>query len=350
MQHSIAVDVHAPSKEYGTQAKTRTLYERLLRTIKALPGVRAAGFSSALPLTGTMWGQNFDLQEVPQPPEKRTNADVRFTSPGYFQAIGLPLISGRFFSAGDQGQDEVILSKEFARQAAPDRNPIGMHVRWRFPDTMKPLLCRVVGIVGDARTDADQKAPAMVYFPYWVWTPNRMSLVVRTAADPRTIAIDVRQGIQHIDSQIAIPREQTLQDVVSHAVAPRSFVAALAILFAGFASLLAALGIYGVISLSVAQRTQEIGIRMALGAQRRDVLRMVLGRGLKLTLAGIAAGIFAALAVTRLISSLLYDVKPTDPLTFTAVAVVLVAVALLACYLPARRASHVDPMVALRHE
>jgi predicted permease len=350
VQHAVAVDLQAPSKTYDTQAKTRELYNRLLRNIRALPGVLAAGFSSALPLTGERWGESFDFQEAPQPDDKQTNANVRFASAEFFQAIGLPLINGRVFSAKDKGQDEVILSEGFARHALPGRSPIGMHLRWHDPNTGKLRLCSVVGIVGDARTDADQEAPPIVYFPYWVWSPNDISLVVRTTADPSTIATEVQQVVRHVNDQIAIPREQTLKNVVSRAVAPRRFVASLAILFAGFASFLAALGLYGVISLSVAQRTQEIGIRMALGAQPRDVLRIILVKGLKLTLAGTAVGILAALAVTRLISSLLYGVKPTDAATFILVSLFLIGVSILASYVPARRAIRVDPMSALRHE
>jgi predicted permease len=350
VQHAVAVDLIAPSREYGSQAKLQRLYDALLRGAKTLPGVRSVGFSSALPLRGEMWGQDFHFEEVPQPEDKDTNANVRFASPAYFQAIGLPLVKGRFFAASDEGQDEVILSQAFARQAAPGRNPIGMHLRWRPPGTGKTHYYRVAGIVADARTDADQQAPPMVYFPYWAWSPNEISLVVRTAADPEITATEVRRTIRDLDSQIAIPREQTLQDVVSEAVAPRRFVVSLAILLAGFATFLAALGLYGVISLSVAQRTQEIGIRMALGASHRSVLRMVVAKGLKLSIAGIAIGLACAIPLARLISTLLYGVRPTNPTTLVLVCIMLAGVTVLASYMPARRATKVDPLVALRYE
>jgi predicted permease len=350
VQHTLAVDLIAPSNEYGAQAKLLQLYDRLLRRVKALPGIRAAGFSSALPLRGYMWGQSFDFQEAPQPDDKQTNADVRFVSPEYFQSIGLPLVNGRFFTASDEGQGEVILSQGFAQEALPGRNPIGMHLRWRPPDAGKTRFFRVAGIVADARAEADQKAPPIVYFPYWVWGPYEISLVVRTAANPGATTTDVRQTIRRLDSQIAIPREETLQDVVSQAVAPRRFVVSLAVLFAAFATFLAALGLYGVISLSVAQRTQEIGIRIALGASRRNVLRMVLAKGLRLALAGLGAGLACAIPLTRLITSLLYGVKPTDPATLATVCIALAGVTLLASYVPARRATRVDPLVALRYE
>ncbi|MGH9401388.1 MAG: ADOP family duplicated permease [Terriglobia bacterium] len=350
VQHAVAVDLIAPSNEYGTQAKLQPLYDKLLRIVKALPGVRAAGFSNALPLRGSMWGNSVDFQEVPQPENKQTNANFRFISPEYFEAIGLPLARGRFFAPSDEGQDEVVISEGVAREALPGRNPIGMHLRWHIPYTAKPLFCRVTGVVADARTEADQQAPPIVYFPYWVWSPNKISLVVRTTADPRSTATDVRQAIRRLDNQIAVPREETLQDVVSEAVAPRSFLTWLGILFAAFATFLAALGLYGVISLSVTQRTHEIGVRMALGARPVNVLLMVLKKGLRLSLAGVAAGLACGFLLTRLIASLLYGVKPADPLTFIIVSIVLTCVALLACYIPARRATKVDPMTALRCE
>ncbi|HTV56596.1 MAG TPA: ABC transporter permease [Terriglobia bacterium] len=350
IQHALAVDLIAPPNEYGTQPKLKQLYDKLLRRVKSLPGVRAAGFSSALPLRGEMWGNSVDFQESPLPAQKQVNANFRFVSPEYFKAIGLPLVRGRFFTQSDEGQDEVVISEAVAREALPGRNPIGMHLRWHIPYTAKPLFCRVTGVVADARAEADQQAPPVVYFPYWVWGTNEISLVVRTTADPGSAATDVREAIRRLDSQIAVPREETLQDVVSEAVAPRRFVVSLAILFAGFATFLAALGLYGVIALSVAQRTQEIGIRMALGARRRDVLRMVLVKGLKLSLAGIGIGLACAIPLTRLITSLLYGVRSTDPVTLATVCILLAGMAVFASYIPARRATRVDPLVALRYE
>jgi predicted permease len=350
VQHALAVDLITPSNEYGSQAKRQQLYDKLLRRVKALPGVRAAGFSSALPLRGEMWGNSVDFQEAPLPQQKQANANFRFVSPEYFEAIGLPLVRGRFFAPNDEGQDEVVISEAVAREALPGRNPIGMHLRWHIPYTAKPLFCRVTGVVADARAEADQPAPPIVYFPYWVWGTNEISLVVRTTADPRSTATDVRQVIRRLDNQIAVPREETLQDVVSEAVAPRRFVVSLAILFTGFATFLAALGLYGVIALSVAQRTQEIGIRIALGARHRDVVRMVLAKGLKLSVAGVGIGLACAVPLTRLISSLLYSVRPSDPATLATVCIALAAVTALASYVPARRATKVDPLVALRYE
>jgi predicted permease len=350
VQHVLAADLVVPHNTYGTPAKLDQLYETLLAKIDSLPGVRTAGFSNALPLRGEMWTDSFEFEEAPVPDQQQPNANVRFISPGYFRALGLPLVQGRFPTDSDKGQAEVVLSEEFAREALPGRNPIGTHLRWHSPDTGKPLLCAVTGVVADARAEADQKAPLMVYFPYWLWAPHEVSFVVRTAGDPRSTAAEIRTALRELDPLIPIPREQTMQEIVSEAVAPRRFVVTLGILFAGFATFLAALGLYGVISLSVAQRTHEIGIRMTLGARRRDVLTMVVARGLKVSLAGLAAGLAFAVPLTRLITSLLYGVKPTDLATFAAVCVVLGATTALASYVPARRATKVDPTVALRYE
>jgi predicted permease len=349
VQHVLAVDLIAPSNNYGTYEKLQQLYESLLAKVQSLPGVRAAGFSNALPLRGELWTESFHFEEGPVL-EFNPDANIRFFSPGYFHAIGLPLVQGRFPTDGEKGQAEVVLSEGYARAVLPGRNPIGTHLRWRHPDTGKPLLCTVVGVVGEARAEADQKAPFMVYFPYWLGAEDEISLVVRTAADPRSTAAEIRTLLRGLDPLIPIAGEQTMADIVSEAVAPRRFVVTLGILFASFATFLAALGLYGVISLSVAQRTHEIGIRMSLGARRWDVLRMVVARGLKLALAGLAAGLAFAFLLTRLITSLLYGVKPTDPASFAAVCLVLGGVAALASYIPARRATKVDPMVSLRYE
>jgi putative ABC transport system permease protein len=349
-QHALSLDLVVPSNEYGPQAAREHLYANLLEKINASPAVRAAGFSSALPLRGELWTDGVDFQESPLPDQKQPSANFRFVSPGYFRAIGLPLVKGSLFADSDEGQNEVIISDEVAKEALPGRDPIGMHLRWQPPDSNKVSLYRVVGVVADARTEADQKAPLIVYVPYWTWCPFQASMVLRAAGDPRAVAAQTRETIRRLDSQIAIPREQTMQDVVNEAVTPRRFVTWLATLFATFATFLAALGLYGAISLSVNQRTQEFGIRIALGATRARMARMVVAKGIKLSLAGVAVGVCCALTLIRLMATMLYGVRSTDPATFAAVGAILTLVALLASYLPARRAIRVDPMVALLHE
>ncbi len=350
-RHVLAVDLIVPNNNYGTQSEVRQLYETLLGKIQSLPGVRNAGFTNALPLTGEIWTDSFDFDEARMPDQQRPNANVRFFSTGYFPAIGLPLVEGRLPSDGDKDHAEVVLSEGFARKALPGRDPIGMHLRWPDPNSNSLLHCTVTGVVGDARAEADEKPPLMVYFPYWLWTPRQISLVIRTAtSDPQSTAAAIRTTLRDLDPLISIAREQTMQELVNEAVASRRFVVTLGVLFAGFATFLAALGLYGVISLSVAQRSHEIGIRMSLGARRWDVLRMVVGRGLRLALAGLAVGLACAFPLTRLITGLLYGVKPADPASFVVVCVVLGGVAALASYVPARRATRVDPMVILRYE
>lgn len=346
----VTADLAIPVKDYSASPQRKQLSDRLLRDVESVPGFRAAGITNALPLRGTVWTDSVNIQEEPATAQNGPSANLRFVSPGYFSAIGLSLQQGRFFDEGDAGKDRVVISEGIARKVLPGRNPIGLHVRWNSPETGKALLCEITGVARDARTDADEEAPLTLYFPHWLYIDGRFTIVVRTEADPRTVEAGLRQRIHATDAQIAIPRIETMQDIVETAVAPRRFVVWLGTLFAAFATFLAALGLYGVMALAVAQRTQEIGIRMALGARAVTVVRMVLAKGVSLALAGIVIGLAGAFAAARLIANLLYGVKPGNPATYAAVSGVLLGVTLLACYLPARRATHVDPMTALRCE
>ena len=347
--HVLTLDLILSPKEYTSSAKRYQLYDTAIRKIEALPGVRAVGLVSALPLQGEMWTDNLDFQEAPQSATNWQNANFRFVTPDYFRAVGLRLVKGRYFAPGDTGLPVVILSERVAKEVLDGRNPIGMHLRWGSPQG-KSVLCEVTGIVADARTSADRNAPLTVYVPDWIWSPYEMSLVARSEADARTTAMEMREIVRDLDRQIAVPHEETMSDVISRAVAPRRFLTELGTLFALFAAFLAMLGLYGVISLTVSQRTQEIGVRVALGAQPRRIMDLVLRQGARLALAGVAIGIAGGLGVAQLLKSLLYGVKPTDPVAFTSVAVLLTVVALLACYIPARRAMRVDPVRALRNE
>ncbi len=346
--HVLTADLAVPWKDYATLPLRQQLSERLLLNVGTLPGFRSAGITNAVPLRGIAWTDNVNIQEDSKTGQDGPLANLRFVSPGYFGALGLPLLQGRFFDEGDAGKEKVVISYGLARQLLRGRNPIGLHVVWQSPETGKELHCEIMGVTGDARTGADEQAPLTLYFPHWLWVNDPLSLVVRTDTDPRTIEASLRQKIRSTDPQIAIPRIETMQDIVETAVAPRRFVSWLGTLFAVFATFLAALGLYGVMALAVTQRTQEIGIRMALGARAVAVLRMILAKGVKLSLAGIVIGLAGALAATRLIANLLYDVKSSDPATYAVVSAVLLGVTLLACYLPARRATRVDPMTAVR--
>ncbi len=350
-QHVLAVNVMAPHAMYGYSdprviAQRAQFFSDVQQKVEALPGVRMAGFTSHLPLQGSDWENGIIFREAPRSEAETPIGEYRFVSPGYFQAVGLPLIKGRFLGEGDRGLKVALISESVAQSMLPGRDPIGMHLNAR--DGRGWL--RVIGVVGNSRTASDKPATLALYLPIWLLSRDSEFLCVRTAMDPRGAAAAIRRAVSSVSPLAAVSSEQTLKTIVQISEAPRRYETFLGALFALCAVFLSALGLYGVISYSVRQRTQEIGIRMALGARREDVLKLVVAQGLKLALAGVGIGIAAGLGLTRFLSSLLYGVKPTDPLAFIAVALTLTAVALVACYIPARRATKVDPMVALRYE
>jgi predicted permease len=351
-QHVLTVNVMAPPSTYGFDSPTLVarraqFFVNVRQKVDSSPGVQVAGFVSTLPLDGDDWGDGVLFREAPRPDTETPNGGFRFISPGYFQAMGLPLVRGRFLADSDRGQDVALISESVARAVLPGRDPIGMHVHSTGGDEG---WLRVIGVVGDSRTESDKAPTLAVYEPLWKLSRDSESLVVRTAMDPRAAAGAIRRAVLSVSPEAAVGREQTLKTIVETNEAPRRYETSLSALFAFIAVLLAALGLYGVISSSVSQQTHEIGIRIALGAQKNDVLRMVMGHGLKVAIAGVAAGLLGALVLMRFLASLLYGVRPDDPTTLAVVALVLTGVALLACYVPARRATKLDPVVALRYE
>ncbi|MGH9433535.1 MAG: FtsX-like permease family protein, partial [Terriglobia bacterium] len=351
-QHVLTLNVMAPPTTYGYDdaghmAQRARFFADVQQKVQALPGVRGAGFISTLPLEGDDWGDEVRFQEAPRPGAETPIGEFRFVGPGYFEAIGLPLVQGRFLAESDRGKKVALISESVARAALPGREPIGMHVHSTGGDES---WVRVIGVVGDSRTASDKPATLALYLPIWLLSRDSEFLVVRTAMDPRAVAGVTRRAISSVSPEAAVSREQTLKTIVESNEGPRRYETFLSALFALCALLLAGLGLYGVISYSVGQRTREIGIRMALGAQPEDVLRLVLNQGAKVAIMGVAIGLAAALGLTRLMANLLYGVSATDPLTFAGVAVLLTFVALLASYIPARRAMQVDPVVALRCE
>jgi putative ABC transport system permease protein len=271
--------------------------------------------------------------------------------PDYFPTMGIPLISGRTFSDREFAEQSnvVIVSKAFAEKYFPGKNPIGQKVVIDMKD--KNLPDEIVGVVGNVHLSDLAAAPyPLAYWPYPEIRYPSMTLVVRTATAPLSLVDPIRQILAHIDKDQPMAKVATMDQMIGDSVARSRFTTLLLSCFAALALVLACIGIYGVMAYSVAQRTHEIGIRLALGAQRREVLRLVLGQGARLAAMGVAIGVVAALALARLMTSLLYGIAARDPLTFTGVAVVLTLVALGACYVPAYRATRVDPILALRHE
>jgi putative ABC transport system permease protein len=313
--------------------------------------VASAGSIQFPPLGGLLPATGFWVAGRPVPnPSEAPVTGVSIVTPGYFATMGIPLVKGRIFSERDQdGAPQVtIVSQSLARQQFPNMDPIGQRL---FVEWGRETPYQIVGVVGDVKHDGLEKnSQPTVYFSNAQETQTIATLMIRTGGDPMKLAPAAEQIIHAYDKDQAIAHVQPLDRFLTKAVARPRFQSVLLACFAGLALLLAAIGIFGVMSYSVAQRTHEIGIRVALGAQREEVLRLVVGQGLALALIGTAGGLAGALALTRYLRTLLFNVSPTDWLTFTAVPVVLCAVALAASYLPARRAMRVDPMQALRYE
>jgi len=350
-----------PAVTYPTRPTVRAFYDRLYERLRALPGVELVGAIQGLPLADVRGDWGTQIEGYTPPPGQGTPVDMQTASPDYFRSIGIPLKRGRFLSEADRegGPPVILINEATARQYLPGRDPVG--ARMRLQCSCDSLWRTIVGVVGDVhhRGLTEDARPEM-YIPQlqtFLTTPNdsavlgrAMTLTVRTQGDPRRQAASVRRIVAEIDPGLAVSNVRTLEDVVSRSIAAPRFTAALIGVFALLALVLAAVGIYGVVSYVVAQRAAELGIRVALGAQAGDVLRLVVGQGMQPVAAGLAAGLLGALALSGALRRLLYGVGATDVSTYAVVTVVLGGVALLACWLPARRASRTDPMVALRAE
>jgi len=334
---------------YPNNPQVVTFYSQLLDRVRTTPGVSSAAAISTLPLSGNNTDTNFLIEGRPQPPpNQEPSAWYNSVSSDYFQTMQLPVVKGRAFAETDNDKSPlvVIISESMARRYWPNEDPLGKRIG-RGPDRWR----EIVGVVRDVKHFAlDADTPPTMYFPMLQVPARAMNLVVRTAGDPLSLAPALRAQVWEGDRNLAIGNLGTMNDLVSSSIAQQRFILSLLACFAALALLLASVGIYGVMSYSVAQRAQEIGIRMALGAKVGDILRLVFRRGLALTLLGVAIGMILAFALTRLMTSLLFGVTPTDATTFATVAVGLVLVALVACLIPARRATKVDPLVALRYE
>jgi putative ABC transport system permease protein len=347
----VTMNVSANGTRYAEEAAVRAFYDEVVSRVAAIPGVEAAAVVSNLPLGGNKDMYGFHVEERPLAnPEEAPSAERYVVSPGYLRAMRIPLRAGREFTEqdGPTAPPVVLISESTAHSIWPDENPIGKRVRMGGPDG--PLRT-IVGITGNvSHYGLDTPPDLQSYVPEAQWTSSDMQLIVRTAADPKWLIRAVRDEIRAVDKDLPVYRVATMEQLVSGSVAQRRFTLILLSLMAGLAATLAALGIFSVMSYSVTQRTQEIGIRMALGARSTDVLKLVVGQGLLLALIGVGAGLAAAACLTQVMSSLLYGVGAHDPLTFSAIAVLLLGIAAAACYIPALRATKVDPMVALRYE
>jgi putative ABC transport system permease protein len=348
-RNGLTMGINLAQAKYAQREQRVAYMRRILEELKTLPGVEFAGATHRLPLKGNS-GISFQIEGRPAPPpSERLSVNWRSITPDYFGAMGAPLAAGRTFTEeeGWQKQSAVIINQALQRRYWPDENPLGKRIRGA-PDS--PWIT-VVGVAADVKESGlNTDAEAALYIPYVVGPAPAMTLVLRTETEPLSLAAAASAAIRRVDSEQAVSNVSTLEQLLNETVAQPRFNTGLLALFALFALLLASVGIYGVMAYSVEQRTQEMGLRMALGARPRDVLRLVVGQGVRLVALGLVIGVVAALVLTRWLETLLFGVETTDLMTYAVISTLLAAVALAACYLPARRATKIDPMVALRHD
>jgi putative ABC transport system permease protein len=348
----LTMTVSLAGSEHKTEPQRAAFFNELLNRVDALPGVQSASAINHLPLGGDVWTLGFTIEGRPAPlPGESQSAVYRIVRPNYFQTMGEALIKGRDFTERDTAETPgvVIINEAFARRYFPGEDPIGKRVNVSN-DKMNPR--EIVGVIRDAKQAELTAAPnPETYLPHsQAASPRSMTLVVRASSDPAQLAGAVQREVWAIDKNLPVSEIRTMEEVVAESIGAQRFNMILLTLFASVALVLAAVGIYGVMSYTVTQRMHEIGVRMALGASRADILKLVVRQGMALALVGVGLGLLGAFAVTRVMSSLLFNVSPTDSVTFIVVSAVLTGVALLACYIPARRATRVDPMIVLRYE
>ena len=369
--HLTSFTVALPRKKYTESEQREQFYNRLLENLRGLPGVEATAAASGLPLGNNGWQTGFVVADRPRPPREQTPLmEACLVTPDYFKAMNIPVKSGRVFDSHDDrswiaGKDlskldddekqmaplnSIVIDEEFARRYWPGEEAVGKRIA--MGSEKDPRFLTVLGVVGRVKMEGlgtDSKR-VQGYFPFAQIPSGGMTVILKAAGDPNQLIAAVRQQVKAIDPDQPIYSVRTMDEIRSESVAPERLNLTLLSIFAGIALVLAVVGIYGVMSYTVTQRTHEIGIRMAIGAQPRDVFRMVIGQGMMLALIGVVFGLVGAFLLTRLMASMLFGVEPTDPMTFAAIAVLLTGVALVACYVPGRRATKVDPVVSLRYE
>jgi predicted permease len=370
-EHLTSFSIALPQKKYASAEQRDQFYSRLLEDLHALPGVETTAAASGLPLGNNGWQTSFVVDGRPKPPRDQTPLmEACLVTPDYFKAMNIPVKSGRVFNSHDDrssivGKDlskldddmkqiaplnAIVIDEEFARRFWPGEEAVGKRIKMGPEE--HPVFLTVLGVVGRVKMEGLSQDSHRVqgYFPHAQVPNGSMTVIIKAAGDPNQLIAAVRQKVREIDSDQPIDDIRTMNQIRAESVAPERLNLTLLSIFAGIALVLAIVGIYGVMSYSVTQRTHEIGIRMAIGAQPRDVFRMIIRQGMLLALIGVGAGLVGAFLLTRLMASLLFGVEPTDPATFAAIALLLTAVALVACYVPGRRATKVDPVVSLRYE
>jgi putative ABC transport system permease protein len=370
-EHLTSFNVSLPQRKYPTADQQSAFFTNLLQNIRALPGVQYAAAASGLPLGNNGWQTSFVVDGRPEPPRGQTPLMEACTvTPDYFKAMNIPLLHGRYFTDHDNrsfiagrdlsklsegerlisGANVIIVDDLFAKQHWPGEEAVGKRIR--FGSDAKAPGLEVVGVVGRVKMESlsDDSNRVQGYFSFAQIPFTGMTIVIKGTGDPNQLIASARAQVAAADPDQPIYNIRTMDEIRGEAVAPQRLNLMLMSIFAGLALVLAIVGIYGVMSYAVTQRTHEIGIRMAIGAQPRDVFRMILGHGMFLTAVGLVAGLLGAFALTRLMATMLFGVGPTDPATFAGVALLLAAVALIACYIPGRRATKVDPVNSLRYE
>jgi putative ABC transport system permease protein len=347
----LALNLSLPGARYGEPEQQRAFFGDAIRLIEAVPGVESAAAISFLPLDGAGAATSILVDDRPEPPTgEEPVADVRSVTRNYFRTMGIPLIRGRTFEEvdGPGSGDKVVINATMSDTFWPDENPIGKTIQMSWGEM---LHAEVVGVVGDVKHGGLDTMPrSKLYWHHPQFVYSGMTLVVHTKADPIGLTSELKARIGELDRELPISNIRTMDQIVSESLRQPRFTTLLLSIFAVVALMLVAIGLFGLISYSTAQRTREIGVRVALGASRNGVFRMIVGRGLVLALAGVTVGLFGAVILTRFLESLLFDISTTDPATFAFIVPILLAIAGIASYVPARRAMNVDPMEALRYE
>jgi putative ABC transport system permease protein len=370
-EHLTSVSISLPRKKYDTHEMRDAFYNRLLENVRGLPGVESVAAASGLPLGNNGWQTGFLIEGQPAPPRDQTPLmEACLVTPDYFRAMNIPVLRGRVFTDQDDrshlagrdlsklnevqrniaGANKIVIDEVFARRYWPNEDAVGKRVQWGT-DPAAPML-EVIGVVGRVKMYSLTQNSDNVqgYFAFNQLPQGDMTVIIKGASDPNQLISSVRGAVKAIDPDQPIYSPRTMDEIRADSVAPERLNLTLLSLFAGIALILAIVGIYGVMSYSVTQRMHEIGIRIAIGARPLDVFKMILGHGMKLALIGVALGLVGAFGLTRLMATMLFGVEPTDAMTFGGISILLISVALLACYLPGRRATKVEPTISLRYE